>query len=156
MRSKLITQKPPTTLTQNYQISHKKSLYYEQTPADIIEQKLLKLPEKYSYAPKSTKTFSSLNLEGETILQLQKWFDTIQYDFYQYLSTSNIWTVQKYPKPPDYDISIFVPPPEIHTKSDKENKTIRNSQETFQSTFSKVLLFIHHEYQNQMSNLLLP
>ena len=51
--------------------SNKTSSSFEQPSHDIIKFPLLKNPDKSSHASQFTKHLSSLNLGGETILQLQ-------------------------------------------------------------------------------------
>ena len=62
----------------------------EKTPADITKWTLLKAPEKYSHPSQFTKYLSSINLQGDTLLQLKKWWDAIRSAFCQYLSTKKI------------------------------------------------------------------
>ena len=50
---------------------NKTSSSSEQTSHDIIKFPLLKKPDKYSHVSQFNSHASSLNLEGETILQLQ-------------------------------------------------------------------------------------
>ena len=61
---------------------------YDQPSADLINCTLLKSPEKYSHASKFTKHLSFMTLEGDTVLQIQKWQDAIISTFFQYLSTN--------------------------------------------------------------------
>ena len=82
MRSNLTTQKPSINLTRKYQISYKNS-YYKQPYYDLTKYPLLKPPEKGSHASKFIKHMSSINIEGNTLLQLQKWWDAIIYAYYQ-------------------------------------------------------------------------
>ena len=60
-------------------------------PYGIMKWPLIKSPDKYSHASRFIKHFPFLNLEWDTLIQLQKWWDTIIITFFQYLSTNNIW-----------------------------------------------------------------
>ena len=61
--------------------SKKPSSSYEQTSAHITKFPLLKSPEKSSHASKLTKRISSMNLAGNTLLQLQKFWYAIRFSF---------------------------------------------------------------------------
>ena len=52
--------------------SNKTSSYSEKPNADITKWPILKSPGKLSHTPKLTKHLSSLNLEGDNLLQIQK------------------------------------------------------------------------------------
>ena len=71
--------------------SNKYPSSYDQPSDDLIKFPLLQSPDYYSHASKFTKRLLSVNLESDTILQLQKWWDAIIYAFFQSLSTNNIW-----------------------------------------------------------------
>ena len=66
------------------------SLY--QTHTDLLKWLLLKTPEKSTHASQFTKHLTYLTLEGVTLLQLHKWWDTIRYAYFQSLPTNNLWT----------------------------------------------------------------
>ena len=51
--------------------SNKPTTSIEQPSADITKWSLLKQTEKYSHAPQFTNHMYSMNLEGDTLLQLQ-------------------------------------------------------------------------------------
>ena len=68
-------------------IQNKLTSYSEQPSTDIIKWPLLKSTGEYSHASQFTKHFPSPNLEGNTLLKLQKWWDAIQSTFYKLLST---------------------------------------------------------------------
>ena len=70
--------------------SNKHSSYYDQPSSVLIEFPLLNSPEIYSHAPQCTRNLSYMTLEGDTLLQIQKWQDDILYDFFQSLSKSKI------------------------------------------------------------------
>ena len=70
--------------------STKPSSSYDLPPSDIIKCPLLKSPEKYPHASQFTKHLSSINLEGDKLIHIKKWWDAIISDFCQYLSTKNI------------------------------------------------------------------
>ena len=57
--------------------SNKPSSSYDQPSSDIIKWTLLKSPEKYSHASQFTKHLYLMTLEGETLLQIQKWWYVI-------------------------------------------------------------------------------
>ena len=76
-------------------IPNKHSSFDEQAYYDLVKGLLLKAPDKYSHESQFTKHFSSRNLEGENLLQLQNCWNAIQYALYQYLSTNKIWTGYK-------------------------------------------------------------
>ena len=61
--------------------------YYscDQPYYDLIQWPLLYSPEKSSYASKFTKHLSSITLEGDTLIQIQKSWDAIFSDFFQSL-----------------------------------------------------------------------
>ena len=52
--------------------SNKPPSSYDQTSDDIIQFPLLKSPEKYPHASQFTKHISSITLEVETIIHIQK------------------------------------------------------------------------------------
>ena len=51
--------------------------YYNQPSDDIIKCPLLKSPDYHSHSSQFTKHLSSMTLEGDTLLQIQKWWDAI-------------------------------------------------------------------------------
>ena len=68
--------------------SNKYPSSYNKPPDNLVKCPLLESPEKYSHASQLTKYLSSMNLEGDTLLQIQKWWDVIIYTFCQSLSTN--------------------------------------------------------------------
>ena len=64
-----------------------------------------------------------MNLKGNTLLQIQKWWDLIISSFCQYLSTNKIWPPYKYLRSEHPNIYFFLLPPDTHKKfvTDKEN-----------------------------------
>ena len=64
-----------------------------------------------------------MNLEGNTLLQLQKWGGFICSDFCQYMSTNKSWSPYKKLKAENYDITNISLPPDTHSKyiTAKEN-----------------------------------
>ena len=64
-----------------------------------------------------------MTLEGDTLPQIQKWWDAIISDFYQYLSTNNIWPPYKSLIVEHHNIYKFLLPPDTHPKyaTEKEN-----------------------------------
>ena len=57
-----------------------------------------------------------MTLEGDTLLQLQKWWDAICYALYQSLSSNKIFTPHKKFNAENYDITKFFLPPYTHSK----------------------------------------
>ena len=72
--------------------SHNSCSFSNKPSADITKFTLLRSPYFQSHASHITKQLSSITLEGNTLLKLKKWWDAIWSNFYQYLSTNNIWT----------------------------------------------------------------
>ena len=54
---------------------------YNQPSADINKLPLLKSPDYHSHASQLTKHISPVTLEGDTLIQLQKWWEAICSDF---------------------------------------------------------------------------
>ena len=99
-------------------ISSKKSPSSYDKPSDyLIKWTLLKSPYFYSRALKFTKHVSSMTLEGDTLLQIQKLRDAIISYFFQSLSKNNIWPPYKKLKVKDHSISKFLLPPDTHYKN---------------------------------------
>ena len=73
--------------------SNKPYSSYDQPSVDLIKWPLLKSLEKSSHASQFTKHISSMTLEGDTLLQIQKWWYAIPSSFCQYLSTNKRWKV---------------------------------------------------------------
>ena len=71
--------------------SNKPPSSYDQTSDDIIQLPLLKSPEKYPHASQFTKHISSITLEVETIIHIQKLWDSILSEFFQSLLTKKIY-----------------------------------------------------------------
>ena len=65
---------------------------YDQHLASIIKWTLLKSPDVHFRASQFTKNLSCMNLEGDTLLPIQKWWDAIISAFWKYLSTNKIWS----------------------------------------------------------------
>ena len=103
--------------------SNKPYSSYDQPSADIIKFPLLKAPEKYSHESKFTKHLSSMVLEGNTLLQIQKWWHAILYAFCQSSSTNKSCPEYKYIKAEHNNTSSFILPPDTHPKfsTAKEN-----------------------------------
>ena len=60
---------------------NKLSSTYEQPSADIIKWLIIKPAKKNTHASHFTKNISSINLEGDILLQIQKVWDAISYNF---------------------------------------------------------------------------
>ena len=69
---------------------------YDQSSADLIKLPLLKSPGKYSHVSQFTKNISSMTLEGNNLLQIQKCWYAIISAFCQFLSTNKSWPSKKY------------------------------------------------------------
>ena len=103
--------------------SNKPSLSHDQTSDDIIKWPPPKSPEKYSRASQFTKHLSSMSLEGDTLLQIQKlWYDILS-AFLQYLSTNKSCTAYKSLRVELHNIYSFLLLPDAHPKNftEKEN-----------------------------------
>ena len=96
---------------------------------------------------------SSMNLEGDTLLQLQKWWDSIWSALYQSLSTSKSCPEYKSLNAAYYYLSKTFSHQKFIWSQRQKMKTIRHSQDPFYFALSKMLLFIHQRHQNHMSNL---
>ena len=57
-----------------------------------------------------------MTFEGETLLQIKKWWDSIRSTLWQYLSTKNICPEYKYLKSDHQELSSFLFPPDTHPK----------------------------------------
>ena len=57
-----------------------------------------------------------MTLEGDTLIQIQKWWDAICSTFCQYLSTNKIWPSYKKLISEHYNITKFLLPPDNHSK----------------------------------------
>ena len=66
-------------------IPNKPSSPYEQPSPDLNKWPIIKSSNKYSHASQFTKHLSSMNLSGDTLLQLPKWWYAIHSSFCQYL-----------------------------------------------------------------------
>ena len=68
-------------------------------------------------------------LEGETLLQIQKWWDAIIYALCQSLSTKNSWTPYKSLISKHHYISYFPLPPYTHPEFSIAKKSMKHYQE---------------------------
>ena len=100
--------------------SNKTHSSYDQPSDDLIKYALLNSPEKYSHESQFTKHLSSATIEGDTLLQIKKWWDAILSAFYKYLSTNNRWPAYKYLRAEYHNIYSFLLPPDIHPKFSTE------------------------------------
>ena len=96
---------------------------YDQPSAGIIKWTLINSPETYSHASKFTKRISFMTLEGDTLLQIQKLWDSIFSSFFQSLSKKYIWPPYKSLRVEHHRISKFILPPDTYPKfyTAKEN-----------------------------------
>ena len=60
----------------------------DQHSSDLNKWPLLKSPETFPHASQFTKHISFMTLEGDNLLQIQKWWYDILSDFCKYLSTN--------------------------------------------------------------------
>ena len=74
---------------------YKNYSYSKHPSANVLKFPLLNSPEKYSHVPQFTKHFPFLNLEGDTQLQILKWWGTIISESFQSLSTNNSFATYK-------------------------------------------------------------
>ena len=74
-----------------------------------------------------TKHLSHMTLEGDTLLQLQKWWDAIHYAFWKYLSTNRIWPKYQNLVETNHDKTKFLLPPDYQSKY----ITAKENHETF-------------------------
>ena len=103
--------------------SHDSNFSSNQHSADITKCTLLKSPYFHSHASNFTKHLLPMTLEGDTLLQLQKWRDAICSAFCQYLSTNKNWPSYKKIISEHYDITEFLLLPDNNSKyiTAKEN-----------------------------------
>ena len=96
---------------------------YNQPSANTNKWPLIKSQNFHSHASQLTKHISHMTLEGDTLLQLQKWWDTICSTFCQSLSTNKSLPPYKKIKAENYDITKFILLPDTHSKyvTAKEN-----------------------------------
>ena len=73
----------------SYITSNNPCFSYEQPSAELTKFLLLKSPDKASDASQFTKHVPSPNFKGNTLLQLQKWWDENQSAFCQSLLKKN-------------------------------------------------------------------
>ena len=96
--------------------SNKSTSSYDQNSADLIRWPLLEKPYFHSHESQFTKHLSFMNLEGDTLFQIQKWWDAIFSNFCQYLSTHKSWPAYKSLRAEHHNIYKFLLPPDTHTK----------------------------------------
>ena len=103
--------------------SYKYPSSYDQPSADLIKCPLLKSPDFHSHASQFTKHFSFMTLEGDTLLQIQKYWDSILYAFWKYLTANKSCPPYKSLLLEHNNISKFLFPPDTHPKfsTAKEN-----------------------------------
>ena len=75
--------------------SNKPPSSYDQLLDDLIKWPLLKSTYFHSHRSHVIKHISFVTLEGDTLLQLQKWWYAIISDLCPYFSTSKIWSPYK-------------------------------------------------------------
>ena len=101
-----------------------------------LKRLLLKSPGKYSHASQFTKQLSFMNLECNTLLQIQKWWDAIINAFCQTSPTNNSWPPFKSMRAGHHKISKFPLPPDTHPKFPQQNKNMHHNP------------YIHLQYQH--------
>ena len=70
--------------------SNKYPSSHDQILADLIKWPLLKCPIFHYQESKFTKHLSFMTIEGDTLIQIQKWSDVILSAFFQSFSTNKI------------------------------------------------------------------
>ena len=91
-----------------------------------------------------------MTLEGNNLLQLQKWCYASRSDFCQYMSTKKILPPQKKPKSQNDDITKFILPPETHYKYVTERENLKHYQEYSELILLKIPLYHNKKNQNNM------
>ena len=127
---------------------------YNQPSANIIKWLLLKSTDFRLHASQLTKHLSPMTLEGDTLLQLQKWWYTIRSALCKYLSTKNSCLTYKKIKPEQYDITKCLLPPDTHSKHVTEKGDSKHYQEHSEFILLKIPKYYHQNHQHQMSNSL--
>ena len=102
--------------------------YYNEASADINKWPLLKSTGFHSHDSEFTKYISPMTLEGDTLVQLQKWWDAISFDFCKYLSTNKICPTYKKIKPENDYITKFPLPLDTHYKYVTAKENLKHSQ----------------------------
>ena len=126
--------------------SNKSPSFYDQPSADIIKGPLLESPEKYFYISELTKHLSSKNLLGNTLLQIQKWWNVV------FLTSANIYQQTRagqYTDLSEQKITISLPFSFQHPhilNVPQHRKTINYSQEHLYFIVLKVTPFPHQNY----------
>ena len=117
IKSYLVTQKHWLVRHEAISYHFKQNLFTILTTFSWSHQMLTpQIIQKYSYASQFTKHMSSMNLEGDTIHQLQNKLKPICYAFCLSLSTNKSWTSYKYLTPKYYYIYSFVIPSDTQFK----------------------------------------
>ena len=134
--------------------SNKLPSYYYQPSDVLIKWPLLKSPGKYSHASQFIKNLYYITLKGNTLLQIKKWWDSVLYSFFQYLSTKNIWTTKKSLKSQHHNISYFLLPPPTNTKLSTANKNYEELSRALRVHSIKCETITSSKHQNHMPNSL--
>ena len=92
-----------------------------------------------------------MTLEGNTLLQIQKWWYDILSAFCQYLSTNKIWPAFKYLKTENHNMFPLSSHQKYILNSLQQNKIMKNYQDHSEFTLLKMTLFPHQKHQNRMS-----
>ena len=74
-----------------------------------------------------------MTIEGDTLIQLQKWWDAIRSAFYQSLSTDRIWRTYQNLVAQNDDMTKFLFSPDDHSKYITANENYE--------AFSRALIF---------------
>ena len=125
--------------------SSKPSSLYDQYSDDLIQWSLLKSPEK-SHASQFTKHLSYITLKGNTLLQIQKWWNVV------FLTSANIYQQTRagqYTDLSEQKITISLPFSFQHPhilNVPQHRKTINYSQEHLYFIVLKVTPFPHQNY----------
>ena len=88
-----------------------------------------------------------MTLEGDTLLQLQKWWDTISSAFWQSLSTNKSWPSYKKLKAEHYNITKFLPHQTTILNTSQKKKMLNHSQEHSELIFLKITPSHHQKHK---------
>ena len=131
--------------------SNKPSSSYDQASYDLIQLILLHSPGKSSHASKFTKHVSYMTLEGDTLLQIQKWWVP------SFLDSSNTFQQRRSVRNTNIlhnTIMNYLPILSHRTpilKSLKQNKHINHYPEHSEFILLKMKLLSALKHQNHMS-----
>ena len=96
-----------------------------------------------------------MTLEADTLLQLQKWWDTICYAFYQSMSKNKSWPQYNKLKAKNYDITKFILSPDTYSKYITAEENFEEFSGALRVHLVKDTTILSSKNQNNMSNFLL-